>query len=462
MGVDLVAGTIDGNPLAGVCTNKKAEGRSCVGAGVNPTCDVKPGDGVCAVNNGLRFLVCIDRRLEWKVEDIIKELNPWGWWKLREAGFIPSPLTHLPIGRHQVSAITNAVLNTYLGPVPLFGIGTSFVLDVGALDANSVATVTVPAASASFSSVFIPIAGGITVCVEQPNDGEGRLCCDPLGCASLGTPNYSVNQDHDSSGNNTAFFLLPGEVGPPDPTCVNSVLNTISTLPPSNSSPCLEDKARSGACNNTALGDKNPNSHAPRCLGGGRNGQFCDPLAPIDCPGAGGCPGGGGCCSQSPAVGPILTPPCNSASVVVPAAGAFADGNLVLGTSIQFTLHSHVLDAINYQGTCPVGTNCAGDGNPDGWGPDGVACSIDDTTPPGDPANLALTVGTTSATVFDANLIPTGFGGVVTTGPVAGASPLGCVNLSVSVTSGYVMAAAFPGLDNSQLGDTATSIQEIW
>jgi len=397
----------------------------------------------------------------------------WNWWWWHFFGYhltipFPSgpglPILGVPIGQHVVAGSTNATLTTYLGPIPLFGIGTNFTLDIGSVDPlTGAADITVDSTSASFSSVFIPIAGGITVCVDQPTDGQGKLCCAAAGCPALGSPNYSVNQDHDSSGNNAPFFLFPGAVGPPDPACTASASNSVATLPATTTTACLEDKARSGACNNTALGDKNPNSHAPRCLGGGRNGQFCDPLTPVDCPGAGGCPGGGGCCSQSPAVGPILAPPCNGPATLIPAAGAFADGNMALSTSIQFTLHSHVLDAINYQGTCPVGTNCAGDGIPDGWGADGVACTGDDTTPPGDAATLALTVGVTSSSVFNTNLIPSGFGGVITTGAVVGATPANaCLLLSSSVTAGYNLAGAFPGLDNSQLGDTVTSINELW
>lgn len=390
---------------------------------------------------------------------VVQDKHPRVWWLLRLAGVPLNRLENLVLGTHHVTAATNATLVTAGGPVSLLGITANYDLDIGAVNSTTgIASLTIPSATTVFSSVFIPIAGGITVCVDSDKDGSGQLCCGAT-CPTMGPLNYQVNQDHDSSGNNVALMLLPGEVTPADPSCTGFSVNTIAGGTDVNTA-CLEDKARSGGCNADILGANNPQAHAPRCLGGARNGKFCDPAAAAaDCVGGAGCIGAfTSCCPQSPAVGPMLAVACNGPATVVSPSGTGTNGDMLIGATIAFTLHSHTLDGINYGAG-----NMIGDSKPDGWGADGIACTDDDTTTPGDPSTLAQTIGTTSAKVFDSNLIPSAFGMNVTSGNYTGAKPSdACHRLSASVTSGYTMVATFPALHNAQLGDTATGVRQVF
>ena len=314
-------------------------------------------------------------------------------------------------------------------------------------------------------------AFGLTVCIKQPVGGQGKVCCMPGGCAALGPKDYTESVDHDSSGLNTAFGFVPGAVDPvPDPGCSHVAANSIAGLPAVATLPCREAQAGPGACNTSTIGSANPNAHAPRCAGGSRNGKFCNPTLPL----ASECPGGVSCASRSPAFpGASLANPCNSATYLTPAGAGFSDGDMVIATSIQFTLHEVTIDnIINATGVAGM------DGIPDGFGVDGIPCTSDDTTPPQKAAQLALTTGTASATVFDANMVPSAAcpanPGIITSSdagspppaPCAGAPSVGvrpasaCANLSLGIATGYEIVGAFPALDGSTTGDTATSLRE--
>lgn len=368
----------------------------------------------------------------------------------------PPPV--LAPGRRAVNTSTAAVLGTALSSVPLTGTSTQFILDVGALNAGGEANISIAAAYSSFGSWFTPSAGGLTLCVTQAGDGAGRLCCNAAGCPGLGDKSFGVNQDHDSSGTNSAQGFLAGEVGPADQTCTAAVTNIVSTLPANVATACHEREARAGACNADALLSGNPNSHAPRCSGGVRDGRFCDPAVSL----AVECPGGSFCASQSPALPGVPLPgaPCNGPATVVATPAPFADGDMVLSMPLQLTVHRHSNDSIDYGAGC---ANLAGDGKPDGFGCDGIACTADDMTPPNDPVNVVWTTGATSATVFDANMVPTGSGGSLATGALTGVVPASaCSRLGSGDTTGYTLVGAFPMLDDASLGDIAFALTQTW
>ena len=396
----------------------------------------------------------------------------WAAWRVLVARGRVIVIDPFPIGVLNITADTKARLNTAVFPADITGITASYTLEIGGVDAlTGAAPVTQPASSFTATPVVVG-AFGLLVCTRQPTDGQGKVCCTPGGCAALGPKDYTANQDHDSSGSNAIFGFFPGSVTPPDPGCGFTAINSIAGLPAVTTLPCQEAEAKSGACNASAVGTGNPNAHAPRCFGGPRNGLFCNPTLPL----ASECPAGGVfCASQAPAVFPgfPLVSPCNSAIKLTPAGAGFSDGDMAIASSIQLTLHELTLDnVINATGTPGM------DGIPDGFGADLLPCTPDDTTPPQTAAQLPLTTGTTSATVFNANMVPfvacPGFPGIITSsdagGPVfppcAGAPSVGatpanaCANLSLGSATGYELVAAFPALDGSTTGDTATALRE--
>ena len=93
-------------------------------------------------------------------------------------------------------------------------------------------------------------------------------------------------------------------------------------------------------------------------------------------------------------------------------------------------------------------------------GPDGIACTADDTAPPTPPNTIVVTTGTASATLMDAGNVP---GPDVSSGPFSGAAGPGCAVLGSGSLTGLTLVGAFPGADTvgSPLGDsiTATRLQ---
>lgn len=93
-------------------------------------------------------------------------------------------------------------------------------------------------------------------------------------------------------------------------------------------------------------------------------------------------------------------------------------------------------------------------------GPDGVACTADDTSPPTPPNPIFLTTGTVQADVFDyANVN----GNQQTIGPIAGTAGPNCANTQAGTLTGLRLVAAFPGADTvgSPLGDTVTTTRLV-
>jgi hypothetical protein len=93
-------------------------------------------------------------------------------------------------------------------------------------------------------------------------------------------------------------------------------------------------------------------------------------------------------------------------------------------------------------------------------GPDGVACTADDTAPPTPPNTIVVTTGSAQATLMDAGDVP---GPNATSGPFSGAAGPNCTQLASGNLTGLVLVGAFPGADTvgSPLGDsiTATRLQ---
>lgn len=103
----------------------------------------------------------------------------------------PTPLG--PLGSHTFVLGTGSGvrLKGVIGPAP-FTLSGQFTTVFGAPNGSGIATVTVPAASVSFSPILNPIAGINAVCVSAAADGTGFIDCD-----GGTTPfNRSVTQDH--------------------------------------------------------------------------------------------------------------------------------------------------------------------------------------------------------------------------------------------------------------------------
>ena len=89
-------------------------------------------------------------------------------------------------------------------------------------------------------------------------------------------------------------------------------------------------------------------------------------------------------------------------------------------------------------------------------GPDGLACTADDTAPPTAPSTIVVTTGQADAVLRDAGNVP---GPDVTSGPFSGVAGPGCTQLAAGNLTGLVLVGAFPGADTvgSALGDTITT-----
>lgn len=89
-------------------------------------------------------------------------------------------------------------------------------------------------------------------------------------------------------------------------------------------------------------------------------------------------------------------------------------------------------------------------------GPDGVACTADDTAPATPPATIVVTTGTASASLLDAGNVN---GSDVSSGPFSGAAGPGCAQLQAGNQSGLTLIGAFPGADTvgAALGDSITA-----
>lgn len=89
-------------------------------------------------------------------------------------------------------------------------------------------------------------------------------------------------------------------------------------------------------------------------------------------------------------------------------------------------------------------------------GPDGVACTADDTAPPTPPNTIVITTGTATATLLDAGNTN---GNNISEGPLTGAAGPGCEQLRAGNQAGLTLVGAFPGADTvgSALQDTVSA-----
>jgi hypothetical protein len=122
----------------------------------------------------------------------------------------PTPLG--PLGSHTfvLGAGSGVRLKGVIGPPP-FTLSGQFTTNFGAPNGSGIATVTVPAASVTFSPILNPIAGINAVCVSAAADGTGFIDCD-----GGTTPfNRTIVQDHNIS--NVDPSCTTG-IPDPDPT----------------------------------------------------------------------------------------------------------------------------------------------------------------------------------------------------------------------------------------------------
>jgi len=126
--------------------------------------------------------------------------------------------------------------------------------------------------------------------------------------------------------------------------------------------------------------------------------------------------------------------------------------------------------------TCKLGTNdkkgCKTDSDcpgghctpPADWGPDGLACTPDDTAAPSPPVTVLLSTGTNAVFVYDAN---NQAGVTIGPGSSCGGAPcvaqltgqtVSCANLIGGNTTGLKLGGGFPATD-STAGDIATVFQ---
>jgi hypothetical protein len=366
--------------------------------------------------------------------------------------------------------------------IEVTGFSSDFIAKAGGLDANGIAAFTIDPGDAHYTSTTAnsPIDAGVSrICLTQASQAFGVLCCNPAGCTGvLGSPNYTFDIEHDSSGNNTGTGYLGTGVGTPDPDCTRSATYTFGTRS-FTVSPCLEGPPRPGACNSANLGSVNSFAHFPKCVGGPRNGQPCNPAQPL----ADECGAAATACQSRGFYGNVTLaqPPCNSVPVLTRTAGTWDNGGAGLATVLRFDAHGEkdtggtLIDSVNYGAGC---ANTAGDGKPDCWGCDATPCTEDDP-PPYYTTTLPffLTTGTASTTIFDANMeqsstCPT-FPGKISSqqvgfaqtaycqsDPSVGSVPVnGCANLSQNNPNGYEMVATFGSLDSTVYGDGAVSMR---
>jgi hypothetical protein len=90
-------------------------------------------------------------------------------------------------------------------------------------------------------------------------------------------------------------------------------------------------------------------------------------------------------------------------------------------------------------------------------GPDGIACTPDDTYSPGAANVIPTTTGSAQASVLDYNNMN---GNTQTEGPITGTTGPSCALARSGSSSGLVLVGAFPGADTggSPFGDTVTKI----
>jgi hypothetical protein len=400
---------------------------------------------------------CAGEELLARVSSGIASMNPRGWALLNEAG-VSNALNIGELGVHNASGVTAAALQLFDGTMFItLPLSPSFStkLRFGSVDATTdVVPITARSADATFDSVIV---SGNIVCVRQPTDGAGKLCCGASCAADMGMMDYSSHAEHDSSGNNAGDGLLGGSVNtggiiPDDSSCVAQVVNTHGGLTATSASiACEEDEYRIGACNQDTIGSLagGGGAHFPVCADGERAGFPCCISCPTSATDECGPSAVAGCvypCPACPLVGgssALGSPMCNSPIQLVSAGAGATEGDLSLGIPIQFTIF-------------PVALAGAFSG------PDGIPCSPanDDTAPPGAINAIITTTGSADATVYDQNGIPYlaggNPGGLNASLTVTGATT-DCKTIASSVLTGTVSAGAFSGFDGS-LGDTTTTI----
>lgn len=200
------------------------------------------------------------------------------------------------------------------------GLSPEEVKAVTGLTTSGAAVVTINAEDTHYTPADLTVFGGGTakICLAQSGRAIGVICCNPADCtAALGSPDYTLNQDHESSGNNAGWAV--GEVGAADATCSQAGTIQIAGLTVPISVPCSEGAARDAACNAGSLGSSNRAGHYPRCTEGINARKACAAPGGTDaltCQGA--CTGTGLCGASSCATSDDVACKTGTCSVIVP------------------------------------------------------------------------------------------------------------------------------------------------
>ena len=282
----------------------------------------------------------------------------------------------------------------------LTGITSQFSAFYGGLDEDAVAGFIIRAADSSFTAIDLPTTNPFTgnpitlkLCFRQVGEARGRLCCNPTGCTTaLGSPDYTLDQDHDSSGLNSR---PTGNVTVADPSCTETVTNQLAGISAGASVPCPEDVPRLGACNAERIGQTNPKAHHPLCEEGVNVGEACTPAGGVD---EAGCPG---VCSDSGTCDPSSTACTNNDDCKT--------GNCTVITEVTCATNADC--AASAAGFCDVNNPCGGqepcfdDGDcsvaceDDSFACEGVFAASPAITSP--PCNSAVVLATAGGTFDD-------------------------------------------------------------
>jgi hypothetical protein len=310
----------------------------------------------------------------------------------------------------------------------------------GTKNANNEIPLTVPQSSLVLNPTNVSGIGA--VCVGAGGDGNGLIDCDG------GYPNLNATsmRDHNTtpkvclSGTNkgqacTKNADCPGAAGnagcnlgnglsgpfptpgvPDDPTCTSKLQQPDGSF----SYACLEE--------------------TKQCWGGSNEGAVC--TADTDCPGS-------TCafCNIGANGGPHPGV-CNSPQQVTQE-GTFQPGDMFVALPLSIT----ILSALPPSGIPPAN-----------WGPDGLACTADDTAAPSPPVTVLLSTGTNTVCVCDAG----NFAGVqIGPGATCAGQPciaqvvgqgVSCPNLTAGTVTGMKLGGGFPALDGPA-GDVANIFQ---
>jgi hypothetical protein len=307
------------------------------------------------------------------------------------------------------------------------------------------------------------IPGVATICARPKSDGRGILCCNPQGCGFnyyLGSPSYTLDANHDSSGNRPGFFFENGRAL--DPNCSENHGVVIGGV-------CVTSSGGPASVRCGKDADCDP-QNAEYCLGPARSDRSIACREDLDCNAFN---IGLATQGQNPHSHYALLPHvCNSTSNLFPGTDAFGPGDMVVAYPLEVIMHTPASQGGN-GGLDDVKDNVTGnpvpDGIPDGYGPDGLPCTDDDTTQPLPVLQQALTTHVAHAIIYNANMNANTLSlpNLVLAGedpsgqrPPQGAVPAGaCTQLTLGDATGYRLMSSTPAFDGQYFGDAVVVLQ---